>query len=805
MTGPALTPDHLEYLAAAAIDPAVALEAGVRSVTSAAELPDELASWRRHRGIAPGILFPSTGPDGATSPQYRPDEAVVLDGDERPRKYLFPTGARPVVNLHPRMAPLLELATAVLVVEGTKQHLAAVSAAPAGVLVVGITGCDGWRSGGVPLPDWNLLPLPDADVVVAFDADLATNVNVWTAGEGLAAHLSLLGAARVRFLTPPTGAKAGLDDYLAAITPSARTGVLAALVERAAGLPKKPARKRAAAPADEDPAGRFFDRNGLRPVDLAAELRAGHHHALGPDGSVWTYDARHGIYVDNEHALVAATRDLLGNRWRHMHHRTVLELLAAELAEADRRLPIAPIGRLVPVVNGMLDVTTGELHPHDPEHLAYARLTVAWDPDARCPNFDRWLVAQCGSQADDLCETVGLVLAPWAAQRKVPFLIGPTRSGKGTFMRLVEALIPHQHRSAETLHDIATNRFAVAQLHGKILNSAGDLSDRHVDDLSLFKMLTGDDTVSAERKFRDAFTFRNTALFLFNANTPPTVNENSRAYLARVRPVLFPHSFEGTEDPAIEAALLDELPGILVRLVEGVQRWLARGGYAPVNPVVADLFGRQSDPVAMFVAQVLVPDPAGFVTTTELHTAYTTWTAANGRGTLGRNKLLARAENALGPRVREHADGTGGRGWRGWCVLSETNWSDDDSTYALVAPSIEPTSATSHAEEVADEPPAVAPAGPVSATTANFVSTSPHEDETTEGASDGATSSWGEVGPEVAEVADGSELPPDHDLLVLERAREIMQARGGATLTRPDVNAAQAEVDHLLRLARQRR
>lgn len=144
------------------------------------------------------------------------------------------------------LAPLLELATAGAVVEGTKQHLAVLAVRPAAP-VVGITGCDGWRSGGVPLPDWNLLPLPDADVVVAFDADLATNVNVWTAGEGLAAHLSLLGAARVRFLTPPTGAKAGLDDYLAAITPSARTGVLAALVERAAGLPKKPARKRAAA------------------------------------------------------------------------------------------------------------------------------------------------------------------------------------------------------------------------------------------------------------------------------------------------------------------------------------------------------------------------------------------------------------------------------------------------------------------------------------------------------------------------------------------------------------------------------
>ena len=798
-----LTAEHRTLLADAAVDELVAVEAGVVSITTRDQLPDELATWRRRPAITPGILFPSTGPDGTVAVQYRPDVPVVVPDEDRPRKYLFPTGSRPVVNTHPRMVPLLSTATTIVVVEGTKQYLAAVSAAPAEVLVVGVAGCDGWRSAGVPLPDWNVLPIPDADVVVAFDADVATNENVWSAGELLAEHLAVLGAARVRFLRAPAGAKAGLDDYLASVVPGRRTDALARLVERAGDLPKKPAKKRA--PKSDDPAGRFFDTNGFRPVDAVAELRAERHHALGPDGSIWTYNANDGIYVDDPHALVAGTRDLLGNRYRGLHHRTVVELLGADLAQADRRLPDAPIGRLVPVRNGLLDVRTRHLHPHDPSHLAYARLAVDWDPDARCPNFDRWLVEQCGAQADDLLEAVGLLLAPWAAQRKVPFLIGPTRSGKGTFMRVIEALIPDAHRSAETLHAIATNRFAVAQLHGKILNSAGDLSDHHVEDLSLFKMLTGDDTVSAERKFRDAFTFRNTALFLFNANTPPTVSESSRAYLARVRPYLFPHSYEGAEDPAVEAALMAELPGVLVRLVDGVQRWLDRGGYAPVNPVVADLFGRQSDPVAMFVAQVLAPDADGFVSTSDLHDAYVAWTSANGRGTLGRNKLLARAENALGARERERSDGRGSRGWRGWRVLAEADWSDDDSTYALSAPSIAPVAATSVRQEPADETPGTAPDLPSSATSATSSPTSPHEAMHGEGEQVEVIPREGEVGRELAELADDSELPPDLDLLVLERAREFMQARGGTTLTRSDVNAAQAEVDHLLSIQRTHR
>lgn len=757
MTAPLiLTAAHLQHLAGAAVDELVALEAGVRSVVMPAELPAELSTWRTTSDIVPGILFPSAGPDGATSLQYRPDRAVLLPDDDRPRKYLFPTGSRPVVNVHPRMVKMMSTATTIVVVEGTKQTLAAVSCAPPGTLIVGIAGCQGWRSDGVPVPDWNLLPIDGAEVVVAFDADIATNIDVWTAGEQLADHLAILGASSVRFLNPPTGAKAGLDDYLASVAPEARTGVLSALVDRAGELPKKPAKKHS--PKGDDPAGRFFDRNGLRPVDLVAEVRAEGHHALGPDGSIWTYDPAEGIYSDDEHALVGASRDLLGNRYRGLHHRTMLELLAAELAQAGHRLPDAPIGKLVPVRNGMLDVRTATLHPHDPALLAYARLSVEWDPDATCPTFDQWLVDQCGAQADDLLEAVGLLLTPWAAQRKVPFLIGPTRSGKGTFMRLIESLIPDDHRSAETLHAIATNRFAVAQLHGKILNSAGDLSDHHVEDLSLFKMLTGDDTVSAERKFRDAFTFRNTALFLFNANTPPTVSESSRAYLARVRPYLFPHSFEGAEEPGIEAELMAELPGVLVRLVQGVQRWLARGGYAPVNPVVADLFGRQSDPVAMFVAQVLAPADDEFVSTSELHDAYVSWTTANGRGTLGRNKLLSRAENALGARERERTDGTGSRGWRGWRVLPEAQWADDDSTYALTAPSIAPMSASSGRQELADDTPGMTPFMPPSATSATSSPTSPHEAENRKEGESVVIPHEGGIGQKVAEVADAPDL-----------------------------------------------
>jgi putative DNA primase/helicase len=785
MTAPNLSDAHVELLVAAAIDPEVAVAAGVRSVARSTELPAEFAWLRRHGEVAPGLVFPVRAPDGTAVHQYRPDRPVTLENGYEVAKYLFPKGGVPGINVHPTIDDRLAGTGPVWIVEGTKQYLAAVTCAPDDVAVVGVSGCSGWSRGGAPCPELTGLPLVDREVVVIFDADVATKRNVYDQAERLRDVLVSLGVAVVRFVRLPAGGNAGLDDYLASVPAERRGATLERLVAAAGDLPgRRPAKgtggRTAAEGVTPEDVERFagytvvadsaepvfFDVDGLRVLGAVEAVRERRHLAVGPDGGVWVY--RDGIYVGDDHELVNATRELLGERWRQSHHNNIATLLAAELAAEGTVLPEVPFGSLIAVPNGMLDPVTGELHDHDPRHLAYARLAVEWDPTATCPYFDEWLVDRCGAQADDLLEAVALVLVPSAGQRKTPFLIGPTRSGKGTFLRIIEGVVGDGHRSSRTLHDLAVNRFAVADLVGKVLNSAGDLSDQHIGDLSMFKMLTGADSVPAERKFRDAFTFRNTALFIFSANTPPTVAETSRAYAARIRPYLFPHSYENAEDAAVERRLMGELPGVLVRLVEAVRRWHDRGGYAPVNPIVADLFARQSDPVAMFVAQVLDPDPDGFVASTVLHETFERWATTNGRSSMGRNKFCGRVDNVLGPRKRRFSDGTGPTGWHGWRALPEDDWTDGAATYAEVAPAVVPNSARS----------------------ARLVPISPRENATSEEV-DGDTRgpSRSEVAPDRAERADdpghGEQMTLDRERSDVPIAEQCIECGNRKTPTAP--------------------
>ena len=209
---PALLPQHQLMLEASGIPCAFAAKFGVRSITNPAELPDSLL-MHAYAGV-PGLVFPWTSPDGTVSHQLRPDDPPEVDG--KPRKYLQGVGVR-LLNVLGDPAQ----ADTVWIVEGTKQSLAARTYAPPNTLGIAIPGCANAMADGQLLPGLADL-IEGLPVVVFFNADLATNQNVWQAAHSLEQALELEGATEVRFAQIPGAGKAGLDDLLGARSPEKR-------------------------------------------------------------------------------------------------------------------------------------------------------------------------------------------------------------------------------------------------------------------------------------------------------------------------------------------------------------------------------------------------------------------------------------------------------------------------------------------------------------------------------------------------------------------------------------------------------
>jgi len=231
-----LTPEHADFLSSHAVTPAVAQRAGVYSITEVDNLPNDFA-WCGEEAV-PAIAFPWTTPSGRTVVQIRPDTPIEVDWDDRPRKYLWPKESGSPIGVV-REDPTSDL---VVFVEGTKQSLAAGAYIERGS-VYAIAGCRTWSEDGVPVSDLDVVE--DKQVIVAFDADVETNAEVWEAAKKFTEALRAEGATEVKYLILPAGGKAGLDDVLGQREGvEKRTKYLSRLVESVTDkLPSKPAKK----------------------------------------------------------------------------------------------------------------------------------------------------------------------------------------------------------------------------------------------------------------------------------------------------------------------------------------------------------------------------------------------------------------------------------------------------------------------------------------------------------------------------------------------------------------------------------
>jgi len=354
--------------------------------------------------------------------------------------------------------------------------------------------------------------------------------------------------------------------------------------------------------------------------------------------------------------------------------------------------------RYVNLQNGLFNLGTLRLEAHRAELYFLYQLPFAYEPDARCPNFFKFLetslVDEEGHPDRDMAvllgEFCGYALTARTDLRKAALLIGATRSGKSTLITLMTNLLGDLHQKIDMSQiDPGKNRFMTANLLGKRLvtdteNPAGSV----LPDAPFKTIVGGSDLITAEFKGKQIFHFTNEAKIMWGMNIEPRILDRSGAVYNRILPILFPRTIPENELIAdLDEKLKAELPGIFLWFVSRY-KILSKRGYFILpkrSQEWLEQYEKDQDHEAQFLKECCIRDSQAGIKAMALQRCYVDWCKDSGIPLAGTRNGLAREWRRLGLRSLERNNGTYWIGIRWNSEKSQIYANELDATSATVA------------------------------------------------------------------------------------------------------------------------
>jgi putative DNA primase/helicase len=279
---------------------------------------------------------------------------------------------------------------------------------------------------------------------------------------------------------------------------------------------------------------------------------------------------------------------------------------------------------LLNVSNGIVDLTTGELIPHDPSKMMTHQAPVSYrpsllaDPLAAAP---RWRAFLERVQPDEemrayLQRAVGYSITGSIAEQVMWLHYGSGANGKSVFHdSLSFCLGPYaQSTPVETLTAKRNDGQVpndVARMMGRRYLLASEAKEGRRLDWPLLKQLIGGDRVAARHMRAEFFEFSPIGKFHLTTNHLPPIPNDDPAIWRRLLPLEWPVLIpEHERDGELSLKLRAEGPAILAWAVQGAVQWRKDGLCIPDAAAEAkEQYRAEEDIVGPLIGTVLKKTP----------------------------------------------------------------------------------------------------------------------------------------------------------------------------------------------------
>jgi P4 family phage/plasmid primase-like protien len=412
------------------------------------------------------------------------------------------------------------------------------------------------------------------------------------------------------------------------------------------------------------------------------------------DGRKWGTDAYRGGYIGEAIDVVRGFQDSVDNAAIHK----MLKRKEAMLKSANGQrglwyvMPnLSGVTRLndefdadpylLNAANGIIDLRTGALSPHDKRSRLTKIASFEYDPQADMKEWEDFVLWCCSGDAEQahwLKVALGQSLIGEVQEAMVLFMFGTGKNGKSQLTDAIQTTLGDYGvestaelltaKGKDTLHTEM-----IASLQGARFVTCPEPEKGSYWAAARLKYLTGSDVVRARHLYGREFSFKPSHTLIVHGNYQPEVRDLGEGFRRRIK--LIP--FSNYVTPDIEVSNLGAKlagPGVLRWLVEGARAFLmsklpaCQSVRAATNNYLND-----QDQFARCFEDVAPRDDEGWEPTDDLYSLYRHWAEKEGlRFVETKQEMVAWLRRQGYQPMKRRRNGSYPRsGWRGLTVVTQ--------------------------------------------------------------------------------------------------------------------------------------
>ncbi|MBQ3183981.1 MAG: hypothetical protein IJB57_09980 [Clostridia bacterium] len=296
--------------------------------------------------------------------------------------------------------------------------------------------------------------------------------------------------------------------------------------------------------------------------------------------------------------------------------------------------------------NGIYHLDTYKMTPHSPDIYSTVQLDCDWDlSNVETPTFDAFMKDLCGDNTDHytfLMEFMAVTLSNIRGYRmkSALFMVGEGNTGKSQLKALCERILGHRNCAAIDLNTLEA-RFGTSAIYGKRLAGSSDLSYMSVNELKIFKQVTGGDQIFAERKGSSPFYYTYKGQLWFCMNKLPKFGGDRGDWVYDRINIVECNNVIPKEkrDKFLCDKMYAERSGIVAKAFMHLRNVISNGYEYTTSAALNTgryIYQKENNPVANFYKQCCIPrtadTPKDSLTTTAMHKVFVRWCHDNEKG-----------------------------------------------------------------------------------------------------------------------------------------------------------------------------